>query len=304
MGLVIGRHQKAEMEVLETKNIDSQFNKFHRQLMPYAYNIIGDSSEAEDVVQEILNNYFMTSSDHVQNPVNYLTRAVINRAITAKKKLNTRRAHYYGQWLPGPIQTEDVIYQQVDKNRILSYSLMVLLERLSPKERAVFILKESFDFQHDEIAKLLDITVENSRQLFKRAHQKLERNIKRSVTATTDARQTLQELTTAILQADVEKVKTLLAEDVHSFSDGGSKHRSAPNIIHGRHNVTKFLQANFGKYFLEGSAYSFTLVNHSPAIVIKSADGQVYKCLIPEIIDGVIVNVYIVVNPDKLNFVK
>jgi hypothetical protein len=109
----------------------------------------------------------------------------------------------------------------------------------------------------------------------------------------------LRELTDAMMDADVEKVKQLLAEDVQSVSDGGSKMRAAPNILRGRVNVAKFLQAMFGKYYVEGSSYSLTELNHEPAILF-SRDRVVYRCIILRIENGVVANVSILINPEKL----
>jgi RNA polymerase sigma factor (sigma-70 family) len=286
------------METFVKVELESVYQQYQAELFPYAYNIIGDSLAAEDVVQEILNFYFLNSNEHVQNQKSYLIRSVINRSINTKKSIQVDKK-YIGHWLPVPMHTEDNIYREIDKNPILNYSLLVLLERLNPKERAVFILKESFDFAHSEIAEVLGSTVENSRQLYKRARQKLELEEGKSFNSKNKHDAILNQLTDAILNADIEKVKQLLSDNVQSLSDGGYTMRAAPNIINGKENVSRFLRAMYGKYYLEGSAATFEELNHSPAIVFR-VNNVIYRCIIFDISDGVIENVYIIVNPDKL----
>jgi RNA polymerase sigma-70 factor (ECF subfamily) len=292
------------MENLVKKNdFEAQFQQFRGRLLPYAYNILGDSMEAEDVVQDILNNYFLGQKDHIQTPYNYLIRAVINRAINEKKKQKVRLAEYPGHWLPIPVSTEEGVYKYVDRNKILYYSLLVLLERLTPKERAVFILKESFDFSHNDVAEMLDVTIENSRQLYKRAKQKLEPDIRQSFAIDNSSDSILHQLTESILQADIEKVKQLLSDDVKLVSDGGPKTSAARNVISGKEDAYKLLKAIYGKYFPEGSSISFTTFNHRPAILYKK-DDVIYRCILFEILDGLVCRMFIIVNPDKLQFIK
>lgn len=285
---------------MKTANpIEAQYREYRTHLVPYAYSIIGDSLAAEDVVQEILNSYFLNDHAHIQQPDKYLMRSVINRSINAKKSIRAKRQQYIGQWLPVPVHTDEEIYRGIDKRHILDYSLLVLLENLNPRERAVFILKESFDFEHAEIAEVLEITVENSRQLYKRGKQKLKTGdlIKSSADRiTTNA--TLKKLTEAILQADIEQVKALLSAHVQSHSDGGDM-KAARNIIVGRDHVSKFIKALWGKYFHPGTVVTSEKLNHSPALVFRLGD-LIYRCIVFDIHDGVIANVYIITNPSKL----
>jgi RNA polymerase sigma factor (sigma-70 family) len=283
---------------IEAKAV-SQFAEFQSALLPFAYNILGDSMEAKDVVQEILNHYFLSDTGHIQNPKAYLVRSVINRSITEKKRIQLEKKKYTGEWLPAPVNQEAGIYQLADRDRIINYSLLVLLERLNPKERAVFILIETFDFAHKEVAEVLDTTIENSRQLYKRARQKLEPDIHKPIILNEQSKIVIEKLTEAILMADVEKVKQLLSDDVRSISDGGNKARAARKILIGRDHVARFLQAIYGKYLPEDSESYITQINHRPAIIFKQ-NGAVYRCMIFEIREGAIDTIYIIVNPDKL----
>ena len=286
------------MEHTVKKDFKSEFEEFQSQLFPYAYNIIGDVMESEDIVNEILNAYFMESSHAIQTPRNYLTRSVINRAINAKKRLHLRREQYPGQWLPVPINTEEGVYREADKKGILNYSLMVLLELLNPKERAVFILKESFDYSHGEIAEILHINVDNVRQLYKRGKEKLDLHARRIPRQKREAKSILEDLAEAILQADVERVKGLLSDDVESLSDGGPKTSAARNIVSGKDHVYKLLKAIYGKCFLPGTDTEVGSYNHLPAMLFKM-NGHVYTIMVFEIIDRKIERLFIIINPDK-----
>lgn len=280
------------------KDLETQLKRYHVQLLPYAYNILGDCMGAEDVVQEVLNNYFLGTATHIQNTGNYLIRSVINKAINEKKRLNLRKGEYPGQWLPSPVSTEEGIYALADRDRILDYSLLVLLERLNPRERAVFILVESFDHSHSEVAGILDITIENSRQLLKRARQKLKAPGETHRLRNKD-REILRQLAQAILQADVETVKHLLSEEVRFVSDGGGQVRAARNVIHGKDDVYKLLKAIYGKYHLPGTRSIIVVANHRPTILFE-VEGHIYRCIVFDIGNDTIRNIYTMVNPEKL----
>lgn len=285
-------------QIRKRKELKRGYEHYRVKLFPFAYNVLGDTQEAEDVVQEILNDHFLFPDPGIVNPDAYLVRSVINRSINAKKKLKIRREHYNGHWLPGPVKTEESIYGDVDKGRILDYSLLVLLERLTAKERAVFILKESFAYSHSEIGEMLNFTEENSRQLYRRGRRRLG-ELKPEPKTAPDY-DSVKRLTDAILERDLEKVKSLLAKDVESVSDGGYHARCVQNIISGRHDVGRLILALYGKYYRPGTEVSYTRVNHSPAILFTS-QGQIYRCIIFRVSGGLIDAVYIMVNPGKLH---
>lgn len=288
-----------ETDILENTSWELQISRYQSKLLPYAYNILGDFMEAEDVVQEALNKYYLDPNDHIEKPENYLIRSVINRSINQKKLLRNKKELYPGEWLPTPVFTEEGIYSKADRGQILNYSLLVLLEKLNPRERAVFILKESFDFSHKEIADILEIATENSRQLLKRAKQKLGSPAGSSFEVKDKNAAPVKQLTEAILQADVEKVKFLLSADIQSISDGGPNVSAAKNIITGKDHVSKFLKAIFNKYLPASAKIVFATVNHKPAI-IYTYEGRIFRCAIFELKGETIDKIFIVVNPDKL----
>lgn len=296
---------KESMPMLRTKellSVKSGFEEFKAILLPFAYNITGDFMAAEDIVQEVLTKYLLVPNPAVESPKHYLIRAVINRSINEKKLLRTRMEDYRGRWLPTPILTEDNIYREVDRKKILHYSLLVLLERLNAKERAVFILKETFDFEHEEIAEILGIKVDHSRQLLKRAKEKISHQKTTSIPPKSKSVPFLENLVEAISKSDIPRTKLLLSKDVQCMSDGG-KVKAARNMLTGQDHVSKFLKAIYGKYYPEGAEWQIVEINYHPAIVF-TLNGKIFRCIIFDIREDVVQQVFIVVNPDKLKLLK
>src|SRR3546814_639413 len=146
---------------------------YQSKLFPYAYNILGSVDDALDVIQDVMVKRLSGVGAALENESAYLIKSVINRAINLKNR--NKRTRERTLWLPEPVSTEPAD-ARIKKKEIISYSMMVLLEHLSAKERAVFILKEAFDYAHEEIAETLSMTVENSRQLLSRAKRSLRSN--------------------------------------------------------------------------------------------------------------------------------
>ena len=287
-----------ETDQLERRELRTQFDRYQSLLFPFAYNITGDFMAAEDVVQEVLNHHFLSPAEHIEKPDHYLIRSVINRAINQKNLLRSKMEKYPGKWLPTPVLTEEGIYAAADRDKILRYSLLVLMEQLNPKERAVFILKETFDFNHEEIADILNINTEHARQLLKRGKKKIDPQAIQPESVLKESQPLLQQLAEAISSADIERTKRLLAKDVESVSDGGPNMTAARKILVGQERVAKFLKAVYGKYHPEGATSTFTMVNHHPALVFR-LQGKIFRCIVFEIEKDTITKIFIVLNPDK-----
>lgn len=264
-------------------------------LTSYAYNILGSYEDAKDVVQDVLLEMINRSGAAIGNEKAYLTRSVINRAINARNKLQKMQAGYPGNWLPEPVATETA---DGDLNRkdILSYSLMVLLEKLDAKQRAVFILKEAFSYDHEEIADVLDISVENSRKILSRARATLHNEPIKEVALTPVAY--LDKYLDVIRSGDVKRVEQLLTSEVMVISDGGGKVAAAMNPLVGAESASAFLVGIYNKFYQEIQAEK-GMVNHHPALFYY-IDGQLINCQVFEWRDGKVHRVYFVRNPDKL----
>ena len=266
-------------------------------LTTYAYNILGTYEEAKDVVQDAFLKFMGMDSGKIDDKRNYLIRTVINLSINAKKRQQKLVDTYPGPWLPEPVATEKADTGIVQKE-ILSYSLMVLLEKLNVQQRAVFILKEAFDYNHEEIAGVLDITVENSRKLLSRAKEQLQKGT--SVSRRPQPVQTgyIDKYLTAIREGDTRQLEQMLHDEVILLSDGGGKATAATKPLMGIKSVLSFLVGVFTKSYQQTRIVQKE-VNHEPALFYYY-DGQLVTCQIFSIRDGQVENVYFMRNPDKL----
>lgn len=273
-----------------------QLEEYQRVLFPYAYNILGSAEDARDVIQDIMIKWQSVEQEKIENQKAYLIRSVINAAINYKSRQKDRLQDYPGQWLPEPL----TIDTEMDRRHILSYSLLVLLEQLNPKERAIFILKESFDFSHQEIAEQLDITPESSRQLLKRSKERLNPNI---APQARDHDEKIKRFVDLIINGNTKALEQMLAADIKVISDGGKEAPAAKNIIEGIERTQKLLLGIFKK-FLHQYELHFTTANHQPAIAY-TRKGQVRTCHILTFNEaGEVERIHIIVNREKLKNFK
>lgn len=266
-------------------------------LITYAYNILGSLEAAKDIVQDAFLKFMEIDSDKIQDKRNYLIRTVVNLSINAKKRQQKLVDAYPGPWLPEPVATEkaDAVIMQKE---VLSYSLMVLLEKLNAQQRAVFILKEAFDYNHEEIAGVLDISVENSRKLLSRAKEQLQKGT--PVSRRSQAVQTgyIDKYLSAIREGDTRQLEQMLHDEVILLSDGGGKAVAATKPLMGVKSVISFLVGIFTKGYKDAHIEQRE-VNHEPALFYYH-DGQLVTCQIFTIRDGQVENFYFIRNPDKL----
>lgn len=266
-------------------------------LITYAYNILGSLEAAKDIVQDAFLKFMEIDSDKIQDKRNYLIRTVVNLSINAKKRQQKLVDAYPGPWLPEPVATEkaDAVIMQKE---VLSYSLMVLLEKLNAQQRAVFILKEAFDYNHEEIAGVLDISVENSRKLLSRAKEQLQKGT--PVSRRPQAVQTgyIDKYLSAIREGDTRQLEQMLHDEVILLSDGGGKAVAATKPLMGVKSVISFLVGIFTKGYKDAHIEQRE-VNHEPALFYYH-DGQLVTCQIFTIRDGQVENFYFIRNPDKL----
>lgn len=283
----------------ETIDLEEELTHYRTKLFSYAYNIIGAAEPARDLIEEVIVPFFTSDHSHVENTTGYLTRSVINKSINYKQLLRNQLEHYPGDWLPEPVETPESIYREADKQQVLNYSLLVLMEKLNPQERAVYILKHAFDYKHPDIADVLEIKEDHSRQLYKRANDKVKTMKGGRKQLDNSDRLLLSELTNAMADADLPAIKRLLSDTIRAVSDGGPDYSAARKPLKGLDRVAKLLRAIGTKYMLDGTEIRFTAVNHQPAIVYI-VNGQVYRSMILEIGNGKVSEIYTVLNQEKL----
>lgn len=268
-------------------------------LTHYAYNITGSYEDARDVVQDVYLEVMNKDEEKIDNKKAYLTRSVINRAINWKKRQKKIVSSYPGQWLPEPVATE-LADSALERKDILNYSLMVLLEKLNARQRAVFILKEAFEYEHHEIAGLLGITEENSRKILSRAKKDLAGD---GVIHQPEAPAGYLDQYMEIIQSrDMKRLEELLTEEIILQSDGGGKASAALHPLVGKQRVASFVAGLYNKFY-HAVRIEKGLVNHQPALLYYDGD-QLINCQIFMLRNGKIENMYFMRNPDKLQEIQ
>jgi RNA polymerase sigma-70 factor (ECF subfamily) len=271
-------------------------NNYQAILFPYAYNILGSAEDAKDIVQEVITKFIALEKGGIENEKNYLIRSVINLSINLKnrKKKLVREGDV---WLPEPFSTEEAD-TNLNYNEIVSYSLLILLERLNPKERAVFILKEAFAYSHEEIGSFLDETLEQSRKLLSRAKMKID-DASGVITSSNTTTHLLDKYIAAIRNRDLSALESLLTDDITFYADGGGKVKLVESSSSGFANVSNLIVSNYYK-FQEKQTVVPVKVNHQPALLYLE-DGGVKACQIFEVsTTGKISQINTVLDPDKL----
>jgi len=274
-------------------------NEYERLLTTYAYNILGSYEEAKDVVQDAYLKFIEGDHSAVEDKKAYMVRSVINLSINRKNKLKRQRDLYPGAWLPEPIATEQAdaaLYQE----QILSYSLMVLLEKLNAKQRAVFILKEAFGYDHAEIAGVLDISEEHSRKLLSRAREQLKSTD--IPTPGSEARAYAERYLSVIQHADMKQLERMLHDEVNLVSDGGGKVSAFRKAIMGKDAIGRLL-IGVHKKFYANMKIRKTVINHEPAICYFE-NGHLVSCQIFSLRGNDLVHIYFIRNPDKLKMLE
>lgn len=267
-----------------------------KKLFPYAYNILGNIADSQDVIQDVLIKFNEKETSSISNHNAYLIKSVINQAINLKKKNDRERNQRIS--LPEPIITNQG-ESKIEIEEILNYSMLVLLEVLNTKERAVFLLKEAFDYDHEEIANILSVSVENSRKLLSRAKKKLKQNKPNVVTTTSRDRIYLGKYIEAIRNRDVITLEQMLSEEVKVLADGGTKVNVVAQLTSGINDTIKLITYVF-EHYQKDFRIEIDKINHQPALLFY--DGTLLmNCQVFELNkDGKIINIFSVVDPDKL----
>ena len=270
-------------------------------LFPYAYNILGSVEDAKDVVQDVLTKHLAAPpSEGITNLKSYLIRSVVNHAINTKNRLKKTLSDG-AIWLPEPVATDDAADRPLQLREILSYSLLVLMERLSASERAVFILRESFDYSHEEIANVLSISVAHSRKLFSRAKERLFKPAPmRSKIKEEREQEILDSYISAIRQRNISQLEGLMNADIRYYADGGGKVPLAASLCLGAKAVAELQTMVYHKW-LHAMRMVYTRVNHQPAFLFYRG-GRLIACQVFEMAaeDGHLLQINTVLDPDKL----
>ncbi|MGG4440540.1 RNA polymerase sigma-70 factor [Brevibacillus fortis] len=286
--------------------MEALYEQYKGLMFRLAYQMLGSATDAEDVVQDVFVKAHDVPLAHMSEPKAYLCKMTTNRCLDLLKSARKKRELYTGPWLPEPISTPNSdSYDTVITKDLLSYAMLVLLERLSPAERAVFVLREAFDFQYDEIAELVGKTEANCRKIVSRAKKKM--GIAPEEPHHTPEKEIGEEwigrFLSALEHGNVETLLTLLATDAVLLSDGGGKVTAALHPILSGERVASFL-LGLMRSFSKRADFSVELapLNNQTGVVIRQ-DGKIDTLVFLHIEHGAIHNLYFVRNPDKLRFV-
>ena len=269
-------------------------------LFSIAYRMLGSVSQAEDVVQEALLR-FHRREEPVDSPRAFLTTVVTRLAIDELRSARARRESYVGAWLPEPlVTTGDEPARHAELADSLSQAFLVLLESLSPVERAVFLLHEVFDYPYEEIAPIVGKSEANCRQLAARARRHVDERKPRFETDRRRRDELAERFLAAAEEGDVEALEQLLAADVVMYGDGGGKAPSARRPLHGRAQVAKVVLGLARQAATFGLEARRTAVNGQPGAMFVTGDGELVSVLALDVAEGQVVALRSVVNPDKL----
>lgn len=279
--------------------------EFRPLMFAIAYRMVGSVSDAEDIVQEVFLRFHRESTKGtvIESPKAYLSAVTTRLSIDHLRSARVRRERYFGTWLPEPLLTDDEsdVAQHAETADSLSLAFLVLLEKLTPVERAVFILRDVFDYEYDEIASIVGKSEENCRQIAVRARRQVHAEKPRFEASRQRRRELADRFATAAASGDVEGLIELLAADVVAYADGGGKAVAFPRPVHGRERVARVLLGGKAR----GEALGVTSIrsveiNGQPGFLFLDARGRPLVAVSLDIADDLVQTIRAISNPEKL----
>jgi RNA polymerase sigma-70 factor, ECF subfamily len=310
-GLSVGRPGLGECE-MDDRQVDgaaeavrlATFDQYRGLLFSVAYRMLGSVADAEDMLQETFLRWQQARTEEVRSPRAFLVTIISRLSINQLQSARVQREEYVGEWLPEPIVTEpgsDPL-EMVRVDESLSMAFLVLMERLTPVERAVFLLREVFEYDYAEIAAVLGESEANCRQILHRAKEHVSKLRPRFKTTQREKSDLLESFLKATRSGDLDGLVALLASDVVLYTDGGGKAPAALNPIRGADKVARGALGAIARLLPQNLTVRVAEVNGEPGIV-GYLDGKPYSVMTFDASDGRIGAIYIVSNPDKLTHV-
>jgi RNA polymerase sigma-70 factor (ECF subfamily) len=249
----------------------SEFVNMRPRLFGIAYRMLGSSVEAEDIVQDAWMRWQSTDRSVVRDPPAFLVTTTTRLAINVAQSARSRHEEYVGPWLPEPVDTSTDPRLGAERGEALEFAVLILLEKLSPTERAAYVLREAFDYPYREIAEILRLSEANTRQIVTRARKHIsdERHVPVSYS---ERERLLTAFIAAAQRGDLPALEGLFASEVVSYSDGGGVVRAARNPVTGQMRVAKFI-ASVSTHFWTGVTLEVVEANLQPCVLI-SRDGS------------------------------
>lgn len=283
------------------------FERLRGRLFGIAYRMLGTATDAEEILQEAWLRWQDADREAVRDPDAYLAKVVTNLSLKQLTSARVRRETYVGEWLPEPVLTGQAEFEAlgplevVAERESVSFALLLLLERLTPAERAAYVLHEAFAYSYREVAELIGTTEAYARQLGSRAGKRIAAEPRRDQPVDRAGwRKLVERFLAAARLGELEKLEELLAADVVSTADGGGKVTAARNVLVGRERVGRYLVGVIDRFGTDIEA-QLAEANGRPALVAVGPQGIAAICFVETGPDG-ITDLRMVMNPDKLAF--
>ena len=278
----------------------------YSELRPHAfaiaYRMLGSVTEAEDVVQEAFLRMHQTlqRDEQITSPRAYVATLVTRLAIDQLRSARARRERYVGEWLPEPLVTEPTPAEQAETADSLSLAFLVLLESLSPRQRAAFLLREVFDYPYPEVAGFIGTDVDSTRHLVARARKHIGERRPRYHASRQQREELAERFLAAAVRGDLPALEALLAQDVALHADGGGKVPAVARPVNGRDRVARSLSAGMSAAARVGVRIQVAEVNGQPGAMAFDAQDRLVAVIGLLIADGQVQAIHSIVNPDKL----
>jgi RNA polymerase sigma-70 factor (TIGR02957 family) len=283
---------------------EEEFDELRSSAFAIAYRMLGSVSEAEDVVQEgfLRLHRARERDEQIESPRAYLSTVVSRLSLDHLRSARARRETYVGEWLPEPLvaSADDDPAHKAEMADSLSLAFLVLLESLSPEQRAAFLLHEVFDEPYDRIAEIIGTSEQNARQLATRARRHVQERRRRFEASREKQEELATRFFAAAEEGDLEGLQELLAHDVVLRGDGGGKAPALARAIHGRATVARTLMTGLRGLARFGLILRREQVNGQPGALVVDPEGRLIAVMILDVAEGQIQGVSSIVNPDKL----
>jgi RNA polymerase sigma factor (sigma-70 family) len=282
------------------------YKQYKGLLFKLAYQLTGSVADAEDAVQDVFLKIYDVPPEKLAEPKAYLCKMVANRCRDLHKSARKKRESYFGEWLPEPFASaDDDSMIAVERDDLLSYAMLVLLERLTQTERAVFVLREALGFDYHEIGELIEKSEVNCRKLFSRASAKMGIAPDEPVPVEAANLEWVHVFQTALKQGNLKQILSMLDQDVVLVSDGGGKVQATVNPIKSREYVARFLLGKLRDVSMVDGAMAIDIgrLNGEPAIIFRSSEG-VHTVGMIHVEGNTVRNLYFIRNPEKLTHIE
>lgn len=293
-------HPSAQLQPIPPDDALGAFHRVRSRLFGIAYRMLSSAAEAEDLLQDVWVRWQSVDRSTVIDPPAFLATLTTRLALNHAQSARSRHESYVGTWLPEPVNTTADPHLGAERAEALEFAILLLLEKLTPNERAAYVLREAFDYDYEQIAEMLQCTEANARQLISRARKHIQSNRRASVDSAEQQR-LLSAFVEAAQGGDLQTLEQLLAADVVSQSDGGGIVRAARTPVAGRERVAKFIAA-VAPHFWNGVRLEWIEANGRPAVVLIR-DTEVVACAAIHATDEGIDEILWFLRPSKLRAV-